>query len=131
MAREAVARPSPSPGELSIAVERTDRNLRLTARGEVDLASAPELEAHLRSVERADADWVVVDLSGVEFMDSSGLHVLLAARKRLAEQGRTLSISGVRAQVRRLMELSGTMRLFPVTDVSGTAAGRTGPPHAA
>ena len=59
----------------------------LAVRGEVDLATAPALEDALADAIRESDGALVVDLSGVEFLDSSGLKVLLRARALLGTRG--------------------------------------------
>src|SRR3954453_14000256 len=69
------------PGEFSIAASGREGRALLTLSGELDLATAPELEQLVN--ERLDAGQdVVVDLRGLEFMDSSGIRVLVAAPAR-------------------------------------------------
>src|SRR3954453_17058687 len=66
------------PGEFSIAASGREGRALLTLSGELDLATAPELEQLVN--ERLDAGQeVVVDLRGLEFMDSSGIRVLVPA----------------------------------------------------
>src|SRR3954451_13749386 len=74
--------PTP-PDEFSIAESDREGRALLTLRGELDLATAPELEGIVN--ERLDAGKdVVVDLRGLEVMDSSGIGVLFAAHARAA-----------------------------------------------
>src|SRR3954462_10486704 len=96
------------PDEFSIAA--SDREVRelLTLRGELDLATAAELEQLVN--ERLDAGQdVVVDLRGLEFMDSSGIRVLVAAHARAARNDTRLFV--VRpadgTAVAKIVEVSG------------------------
>jgi anti-anti-sigma factor len=96
------------PEEFAIAEEDRDGRAWLTLRGELDLATAPDLE-HLVT-ERVDAGReVVVDLRGLEFMDSSGIRVLVAAHTRAGRNGTRLFV--VRPQtgsaVAKIVEVSG------------------------
>ena len=75
----------------------------LAASGEIDAHTAPSLAA---AIDAAGPD-VDLDLSGVEFVDSSGLRVLIDARQRLAEAGGGLTIVALSEPVRRLLEISG------------------------
>jgi anti-sigma B factor antagonist len=124
LATPSFRRPELPPGELSITADRSHRVLVLTLRGELDLASAPQLKAELRRAEATETAMVVVDLAGVEFMDSSGLHVLLAARECLRRTGRPLSLSRVSPQVRRLLELTRMLELFSVEGLRDASAAR-------
>ena len=79
------------PEEFAIAADQRDGAVQLTLRGELDLATAPELEQLVN--ERIDAgDEVVVDLRPLEFMDSSGIRVLVAAHTRAGRAGNRVVI---------------------------------------
>jgi stage II sporulation protein AA (anti-sigma F factor antagonist) len=71
--------------------------------GEVDLASSPDLTACLDQVDGV----VVVDLSDVTFLDSSGMGALVAARKRLQADGGDLTVRAPRDNVRGALEATG------------------------
>jgi anti-anti-sigma factor len=96
------------PEDFSIAAAERDGRAVLTLRGELDLATAPELEQLVS--ERLDGGQdVVVDLRPLEFMDSSGIRVLVAAHARAARAGARLFV--VRPEtdsaVARIVEVSG------------------------
>lgn len=84
----------------------------LAVRGELDLASSPLLERELVALDQAGAERLVVDLSDVRFMDSTGLHALLAARRRALDSGRALTIKPGPDAVQRIFELTRTATLF-------------------
>jgi anti-sigma B factor antagonist len=74
--------------------------------GEFDLAGVPKFEADLGELEAAGADVLVVDLSGLEFMDSSGLRALVMADQRARKAGRRLAIVPGPPAVRRVFEIT-------------------------
>lgn len=74
--------------------------------GELDLAVSEELEAAVNGAAEKGQD-VLVDLSACEFMDVSGLEVLLRGAQRLRAQGLDLLLSGARDQVERLLSIMG------------------------
>ncbi|MEW1845901.1 STAS domain-containing protein [Nonomuraea angiospora] len=75
--------------------------------GEVDAATAPQLTAYIER-EHADAGLaLVLDLSGVSFMDSSGLHLLVEQHNRQTEHGSGLHLAAPHQRVRRLLEITG------------------------
>jgi anti-sigma B factor antagonist len=80
-------------------------------KGEVDLASAPELDAALAKFKRQE---VFVDLRKVEFMDSAGLRVLLTHQGRIQEQGGALKLVVTEGPVMRLLELAGVRDSFSI-----------------
>ena len=79
--------------------------------GDIDMAVGPTLEATLLQCE-ASAEQLVVDLSEVRFIDSSGLRVLLGASRRAHQRGSTVVLRGVGAEVTRLLEITGTTGQF-------------------
>jgi anti-sigma B factor antagonist len=84
--------------------------------GEVDLLTVSRLAAGLDDeVRHGDRD-VVVDLRPVQFIDSSGLHVLLGAQRRLARQGRALGIVCTPGPVLRVFELSRLLDTLDIAD---------------
>ncbi len=90
--------------------------------GEIDVASAPELENALGIVP-AESGTVVVDLSAVTFMDSTGLGVLVAAWNRYNSQepvGR-LALVVSTPEVERLLEVTGLAEVFGTFPTLGDA----------
>jgi anti-sigma B factor antagonist len=91
-----------------------------TLGGELDLATAPALQEQVdRAVRGRRA--VVIDLSGLRFIDSSGLHVLLQVERQLrASGGQLVLVHGPRA-VRRVFEVAGLDCHFEFSESSGAA----------
>lgn len=84
--------------------------LKLT--GELDIASAPLLERAMEGLDNPSQRRVLIDLSELSFMDSTGLRALLRARELVAESDRELTLRDGPRQVRRVFELSGTAEAF-------------------
>jgi anti-sigma B factor antagonist len=83
--------------------------------GEVDLLSAPVLKGALLARVAAGATRIVLDLSGVVHMDSTGLGVLVGVRRRLPEEG-LIAVAGAAPAVRSVFELTGLDRTFKLFD---------------
>jgi len=81
-------------------------SVRVTVRGELDLASADQLEATLAAVS-AEASVVVLDLRDLAFMDSTGLQVIVRTERRLREQKRRLTLVRGPSQIQRLFLMAG------------------------
>lgn len=98
----------------SVTVERTDGGLaRVVIVGEVDLQTAPVLRQSLAEAGGLGANGdVVVDLSGVGFLDSTGLNALLGARAALHRDGRHLRVERASTRVQRVFEVAGVADLF-------------------
>ena len=84
--------------------------------GEVDVTAVPALERALAAAIETTAGGFVVDLSGVEFMDSSGILAILNARGLLAHEARALAVVCPAGPVRQLLEVAGVAELLVVCD---------------
>jgi anti-sigma B factor antagonist len=105
-----VLRPS-GPPRLELRIENQPDAIVVLVGGELDLLTAPKLSARLNGVIRTSATAVVLDLTGVEFMDSAGLQILLNIRRQLARTSRTLSVicDGQVKQVIDFARLTGAL----------------------
>jgi anti-sigma B factor antagonist len=88
----------------------------ISVSGELDLASSPALEEELDRVAQSDAKVVIVDLRNLEFMDSTGLSVLVRAHQRAEEDGRRLGLVNGSQQVQRLLSLTGVADRLTLAD---------------
>ena len=104
------------------AGERRDE-VRIVARGELDLASGDVLRTALDAALAAGLDDVEVELSELTFCDSTGLCVLLAAQQRLQAAGRALLLVNPPPAMLRLLDLSATRDRFTVRAGSSLADG--------
>ena len=82
--------------------------------GDLDMASAPQLRDRLLEVVEAGAGAVVVDLTQVGFVDSSGLGALVLAYKSLREREGWMGLAGVRQPVRKLFSITSVDRVIPL-----------------
>ncbi|MGW6504080.1 STAS domain-containing protein [Nonomuraea angiospora] len=83
--------------------------------GELDLATADELEELVRRAYRA-GDEVVMDLAGTSFMDCTGLNALLRLRLEIVRDDGTLRLAGLQREPLRVLRLSGMDRWLPTHD---------------
>jgi anti-sigma B factor antagonist len=79
----------------------------VAVRGEVDIQTAPDLSAALEDAIRESEGVLVVDLSGTDFLDSTGLNVLLRARGLLGREDRELVLVCPAGPARRVFEIAG------------------------
>lgn len=86
----------------------------MALRGELDVAEVPRLERALDGAVADSAGAFVVDLCQLEFLDSSGIRVLLRARALLGREDRTLVLVCPPGPVRRALELAGVSDLFTI-----------------
>ena len=81
--------------------------------GDLDLAMADRFRVAMEeTMDRQPVRNIVFNLSHVSFIDSSGLGVLLGRYKRVAKNGGKVILVGVQPQVRRILELSGLLRIM-------------------
>ncbi|PWR12807.1 anti-sigma factor antagonist [Micromonospora sicca] len=88
----------------------------LEVRGELDMATSPQLREGLQRLVDAGDRQVVVDLAGVGFMDSSGLGALVVMFKALRDVGGRLSLAAVQPAVRRVLTVTSVDRVIHVHD---------------
>lgn len=103
------------------------------ARGEIDLGSSDELKRAVAQAVGRERNPVIVDLTAVTFMDSTGLAILLNAQRRLTRQQRALLLvchDGPVRQLLRLAQLDGTFAVYPTLGDAerAAAAHRAGAP---
>jgi anti-anti-sigma factor len=91
----------------------------LPLEGEIDLHVSPRLENSLGSIIKKRPDHVVVDLSGVTFIDSSGMAVLIRAMQSMKEYGGRLTISGLNENVRVIFETARLDQIFVIDSSDG------------
>ena len=104
---------SATPGaftSLSIDAVACGDEVWLYVEGAVDLLTTTQLSDALRAAERDQPALLGLDLSGLNFMDSSGVHLLLAADRRARVAGRRLVVSKPSYPVQRLLSVTGLDR---------------------
>lgn len=97
----------------------------LSVRGEVDMATAPMLDRLISSLDDG-ASQVVVDMSRVSFIDSTGAMALLEIRRQLSQAGRKLLIANPSPFVDRVLRLTGAGALVPGARRAATDPARSG-----
>jgi anti-sigma B factor antagonist len=108
---------------LEVDVSRVDGAHVLTARGELEMASALGLATPLTEIAGGEDGPVLLDFSELTFMDSTGMSVLLNARRRLTRQGRTMAIVCPPGAVRRVFELTNMVDTLKVHGSRDAALG--------
>jgi anti-anti-sigma factor len=108
--------------EPSVTTRHDDTVVTVAAAGEIDLSSRAGLDdAIANAISGGTAGSVVVDLSGVTFLDSSGIAVLLRGRNLAGTHGVGFRITGARGIVRDVLDMTGIWALLGPAD--GTADG--------
>ncbi|HVE62678.1 MAG TPA: STAS domain-containing protein [Mycobacteriales bacterium] len=94
--------------------------------GEVDIATAPTLRAAVAAILEARPGALVIDLSGVPFLDSTGLGVLVAAHKSARALGVPMHLSAARRIVANALRLGQIDTVIPLHDSAEEAVGALG-----
>jgi len=100
------------PEGFSVRVVRRGDTAVVIPRGELDHGSAPALEASLIRAFADAARRVVLDLRELEFIDSAGLHALLAARRQAEAADKVFSLVAGHNGLERTLEIAGVLNAF-------------------
>jgi anti-sigma B factor antagonist len=92
--------------ELELDPQVSGDTATVVVRGEIDVATAPQLREILHELVQGGSRHIVLDCRALEFLDSSGIGLLMATRKRLGEGGE-LVIDSPPGHVRKVLELTG------------------------
>jgi len=94
-------------GQLTIRSQRRDCTHVVAVIGELDVATAQRVEDALRTVEATDVEQVIVDLAGLTFVDSSGVHLIARADARCRTTAKRLRLRPGPPQIQRVFALAG------------------------
>ena len=97
---------------MEVTVSRTDDQVVVTIEGEIDVSNRPQLSDALRTVAEGTESVVLVDVSGLRFMDSSGISELISVYRAVTERGSSFRIVNPTASFRRLLEITGLSEPF-------------------
>jgi anti-anti-sigma factor len=106
-----------NPAPFEVKVGDLEHGVRtIFVRGELDLSTAPDLEGPLEQTLESGEGSVLIDLSQCEFIDSTGIALIVRAWQRLdrGEDGRNLVLCSQNDQVRRVLEITGLELSIPV-----------------
>ena len=95
--------------------EPRDGEVRVRLRGELDVGSAERVQEHLEDVSRR-ARQVTIDLSGLTFMDSTGVRIVWATAHAASQDGFELKLIQGPEQIRSVFEMSGLISRLPFAD---------------
>jgi anti-anti-sigma factor len=107
--------------QLRVDTKREQDRIVLRLRGELDLASVPLLQSALDAVELEGPSLVLLDLRGLQFMDSTGLRAILAAHERSQQRGHEFAVTRASDQVERLLSITRVSEHLRVLDATDEA----------
>ena len=97
---------------MAVTLEVTNEEITAYLSGEIDHHSAVELRRRIdEAVLAGTPEWLILDFSGVTFMDSSGIGLIMGRWRLMQEQGGRLTVRGVPKTLRKVMRVSGLDKL--------------------
>ena len=99
---------------IALAVEHRDEGAVVTVGGDLEFGTAASLRSTLIDLSQQGCDSLVVDLEGLDFIDSTGLSLLVQAKQRIESQGHRFVLRSPTQRVRRVLEISGLAELFTI-----------------
>jgi anti-sigma B factor antagonist len=84
--------------------------------GEIDLRSVPELQSNLLELTRGPLERVVLEMSGVSYIDSSGVGTLVVLKREIERQRARIVLVGLQPRVRSVFEITRLDRFFTIVD---------------
>lgn len=113
---------SPDPPDLQVVTQYQPDAIVLAVSGELDVASAPMLRAHVGFALGRRPAHLILDLAGLRFCDAAGLSVFAMARKASRRDGASLALAAVPRAVIRLLRMTGMDRVLDVYPSVAAAA---------
>lgn len=98
----------------------------LEIEGEVDVYTAPQLKQDIVQIAESGVKHLIINLSKVEYLDSTGLGVLIGGLKRLRESEGNLVLVGPGMRILRIFEITGLDKIFDIYPSEGEAAAKEG-----
>lgn len=103
---------------LSLETFHGEGSIRIALEGELDYSSALILDDELRRAEAGIHNVLVLDLSELRFMDSTGLGIIASAYRRMRRGGRRLIVASPTVAVRRIFQLTGMLERLEVVETA-------------
>ena len=109
---------------LSTRAERGRTVVEVT--GEIDVYTAPKLREQLAELVDSGRHDIVVDMQGVEFLDSTGLGVLVGGLKRVKQHDGSMNLVCTQERILKIFRITGLTKVFPIHDSVAAAVASDG-----
>ena len=97
---------------MKTTIQESEKQLVAVLEGELDTAAAPEFEAAMQPLFDSRGREIIIDCTGLEYIASSGLRILLNILKKARATGSRVVLRGVNEIIRDVFELTGFINLF-------------------
>jgi anti-sigma B factor antagonist len=113
---------------ITIDVQTADDGTQIfVLHGSLDIATTPAVRAALLDAADRGQHEIVIDVTDLEFLDSTGLGALIGAHKRAKDNGGSVQLVVAEGQILRLLRITGLLAVFPVYPNLEAALAREGP----
>ena len=99
---------------LGLSTRAESRSVIVAVEGELDIATADDLREHIEAAIEGHGPWLILDLSALDFMDSSGLNVIINAYRAVRDAEGALALAALNERVTKVVRLVGLHRQVPV-----------------
>ncbi|GAB3206717.1 STAS domain-containing protein [Marinactinospora thermotolerans] len=99
---------------LGLSTRVENHSVIVRVEGELDIATAGDLQEHVLSAIQTHGPWLILDLSALDFMDSSGLNAVISAYRAVNERDGSLALAAPNERVTKVIRLVGLHRQVPV-----------------
>lgn len=106
---------------MNLAIEKIGPALVISPRGQINSANAATVESDLIKHIDNGENRLVLDLSGLDYISSAGLRVMLLVAKRLKQQTGLLALCNIQPHVREVFDISGFLAILTVVESRGDA----------
>lgn len=108
---------------MNIAIRTINRRIVVALSGRVVVETAGDIRHRLHTLVDGDSRELIINLSEVDFMDSTGLSVLISTNERAQAKGGKVSLSALPREIRALIELTRLHEIFEIFEDDLAAAG--------
>ncbi|MFB0615512.1 STAS domain-containing protein [Streptomyces sp. AGS-58] len=109
----------PTGPTLTLTSHRGPRHAVVAVDGPIDYHTAPQLLGHLATTEMQEVPLLILDLTHVDFCDSSALGAFVDIHRRRAEARHQFALTGIQPEVRRILELTRLTSVLPLHETVG------------
>jgi anti-sigma B factor antagonist len=102
--------------ELKVTTRLQGDHTVISVAGEIDIYTAPRLQSELMAALNEGPARLIVDMSSVDFCDSTGINVLLGAHRHARDRGGELQLAGPGSATRKVLQVTGLESVFTVLD---------------